>query len=1046
MSPPSVRPPERESARAAPKATVFVSDPSVEAERVAQALRTGGYLVVDVPLAMLVARVAVQRPRVILVDADADGALDAIVRMRELPESESIDVLFIGRTGHVAPQAEDELASEGSGFFTRPVDVASLVRKVDSLAEIVPKPRREGSAPPPSGGASVDAITSSAAGALAAAPAVMSMAASASAESAASTLKETRESPAAAAVDAGWSGVEDAQSLRPNSVAGVDEGAGPGAGASPAVAFAGTPQPPPSSQSMSAPGSLSGSASLPPPSIRAERPSQPPGQGAPSTPGVPGAPHSSPRLSQPPPPSLASLQAHARTTRRIASVQGTLSSELAQLLAEAEERVGAHPVVTDHMAPSPEEEIEAVLPEEILAALDEPLEEEEEEDDLGENVGGTHGRATTSGGASKQTTGASRRATTGGFSHDRNHVTSDAPPTFMRSQNPAPAPAAPLGAGTPLPEPLTVAHGSASAGGTNAPAHGPPDSAPSPAISPQATSLREPAAYGDGPATNVAGSGAAARGPSSRPPPTHLEPHGPLTSATLGSEVLVASFPGGALDAMHRAVGDDPLHAPSTSPPPMNEPTGHGGRGSSPAGAPEPSAHPPVAPPAGHAHPPHAGHAASAPVSPSAHHALATHGAPIPAALGSGPLPSSAGGGARLPSAPPTTSHQHLPPVPSSARGESAAPAPIPTVLGPGDAPLALARAIASRTTGTLAFESKEGVRRAVMREGDLVTCASGVDDESLIAFLVARGDLPRERLHLLAGRFATFGRHAGAALVAQGYLRQDQLWPVLRAHAEFILGRAILVGDGTTAIEPEPPGRLRAEPSVFGGSTGAEVFVEVVRRVIAPGDAIARMGGPASRIGEGANAALLTECALGSPELAILDRGRGQSIEAALGADADTDMGSVLYALSLLGVLETLRAVGTGTRPTAGALRVALDEPSSAEVDALDEDAIRARIRARLALVDEGDYFAVLGVPKSATGYEVRRAFLELRRAFDPARILTSPSVADLVDDVRKIVAVLEEAYEIIGDSARRERYRRAIDGVPAAPGAGAPDMSARR
>ena len=87
-----------------------------------------------------------------------------------------------------------------------------------------------------------------------------------------------------------------------------------------------------------------------------------------------------------------------------------------------------------------------------------------------------------------------------------------------------------------------------------------------------------------------------------------------------------------------------------------------------------------------------------------------------------------------------------------------------------------------------------------------------------------------------------------------------------------------------------------------------------------------------------------------------------------------------------------------------------------------------------------------MLGVPKTATGYEVRRAFLELRRAFDPARLLISPPLADLAGDVRKILAVLEEAYEILGDSARRERYRRAIDALLAGPGAGAPDMSARR
>jgi hypothetical protein len=358
----------------------------------------------------------------------------------------------------------------------------------------------------------------------------------------------------------------------------------------------------------------------------------------------------------------------------------------------------------------------------------------------------------------------------------------------------------------------------------------------------------------------------------------------------------------------------------------------------------------------------------------------------------------------------------------ASLKAESVPPPDLmPTVLGPGDAARALASAIARRVTGTLCYESKDGVRRAVLREGDLVTAASGVDDESLIAFLVARGDLPRERLQHLAGRFATFGRHAGAALVAHGYLRQDQLWNVLRAHAEWLLARALLITEGTAMIEPDPPGRLRGEPSVFGGSTGAEVLVEVVRRVVAPEEAIARLGGGASRISDGPNGALLTECALGAAEVQILERGRGQTIDDALETSRETDMASVLYALSLLGVIEVMRSIEAPRT----------DDISRADVDALDEGAIRDRVRARLALVDEGDYFAVLGVSKVATGYEIRRAFLELRRAFDPARLLT-PVVADLAPDVRKIIVVLEEAYEILKDAARRERYRRAIDASP--------------
>ena len=49
---------------------------------------------------------------------------------------------------------------------------------------------------------------------------------------------------------------------------------------------------------------------------------------------------------------------------------------------------------------------------------------------------------------------------------------------------------------------------------------------------------------------------------------------------------------------------------------------------------------------------------------------------------------------------------------------------------------------------------------------------------------------------------------------------------------------------------------------------------------------------------------------------------------------------------------------------------------------------------------------------------------------AFEPSKILT-PQLADLQSDVRKIASVLDDAYEILRDGARRERYRRAIDAI---------------
>ncbi|AUX48466.1 hypothetical protein SOCE26_100040 [Sorangium cellulosum] len=340
------------------------------------------------------------------------------------------------------------------------------------------------------------------------------------------------------------------------------------------------------------------------------------------------------------------------------------------------------------------------------------------------------------------------------------------------------------------------------------------------------------------------------------------------------------------------------------------------------------------------------------------------------------------------------------------------------TVLGPGDAPRALARAVGSRSSGALAIATDEGARRIVLHDGDLVTAGSSIPEETLLAFLVGRGDIEREVAARLTGKLPASGRHAGAALIAHGHLGQDDLWPVLRAHAEWIIGHVVLVEAGTCDLEPEPPGRLKAEPNVFGGATGAEVFVETIRRVIAPEVALRRLGGPGARLDDGVRRNLLGECALRREEEELVRTARGRTVGELVNA-AEPENASVIYALVCLEVLDVLIPPSITEAP-----------PPPVE-DPLDEEAIRQRVRARLALVEDGDYFSILGIPRDATNYEIRRAYLALRKAFEPSTLLTASTV-DLLDDVRLVIEVLDEAYEILREPHRRERYRRAIEAGP--------------
>jgi hypothetical protein len=357
------------------------------------------------------------------------------------------------------------------------------------------------------------------------------------------------------------------------------------------------------------------------------------------------------------------------------------------------------------------------------------------------------------------------------------------------------------------------------------------------------------------------------------------------------------------------------------------------------------------------------------------------------------------------------------PPVP-----ESVSHVEVPTKLGPRDAARALARIIRARYTGALALEDEHGIRRIVFREGDFVTAASSVEGESLVAFLVERGALPREVGERLGRKLPPFGRHASAALIAHGHLRQDELWPVLRAHAEWLVGRALMLQHAVASLEAEVPARLEAEPAVFGGATGAEVFVELVRRVLDPAEALERLGGGDARLTDGPATALLGEASLPEHELAFVNRAKSSTLKQVVQTAHSPDMTAVLFALTELGVLQR-------TVPSA-----APGPPARFDgrpVDQLDDAAGRARILARKALVDEGDYFALLGVRPNATAYEIRQAYVQLRHEFEPHRILTG-GTADLRDEVEQIVEVLEEAYDVLRDQVRRERYRRALEAAP--------------
>jgi hypothetical protein len=199
--------------------------------------------------------------------------------------------------------------------------------------------------------------------------------------------------------------------------------------------------------------------------------------------------------------------------------------------------------------------------------------------------------------------------------------------------------------------------------------------------------------------------------------------------------------------------------------------------------------------------------------------------------------------------------------------------------------------------------------------------------------------------------------------------------------------------------------------------------LVEIVRRAVSPEQARERMGGPHAILHKGAHPALLGECAVSDAEAEFVRSISEESVAEALQRAPNNDFAAVLYVLVELSVLARASAGRKASREP--------PEKRTRKPDRLDQAALRARILARKALSEEGDYFALLGVARNATSYDIRRAYASLRDEYDPSGILTSETV-DLRDDVELILEVLAEAFEILEDDLRRDRYRRALDASP--------------
>ncbi len=333
---------------------------------------------------------------------------------------------------------------------------------------------------------------------------------------------------------------------------------------------------------------------------------------------------------------------------------------------------------------------------------------------------------------------------------------------------------------------------------------------------------------------------------------------------------------------------------------------------------------------------------------------------------------------------------------------------------GVSDAPMILARMFAQSFTGRVHFRRENVEKIVYFDQGRPVFASSNEHNDRMGELLVREGKITASQYERCQIHVEQSGRRMGEILVDFGYLKRRELLPAVRRHVEDVLYSLFGWDDGVYQVMPEPTAsaeriRLSRHP--------ASLVLEGIRRKLGR-TTLEKVLGPPSTVLEVPDrerlGGIVNAGDLSAEERAALAAFDGNADLAHVAQVTGVDVADVLplaWGLCVLGLASARR-----TEPV-------FSDDSTALVGETDLAIDRERVRARWQLVTEADYFALLGVRRDATGFEIRRAYQAARRDFAVDAFPTDLR-RELARELEDIACVLDEAFRVLRDDRLRQTY----------------------
>jgi hypothetical protein len=298
------------------------------------------------------------------------------------------------------------------------------------------------------------------------------------------------------------------------------------------------------------------------------------------------------------------------------------------------------------------------------------------------------------------------------------------------------------------------------------------------------------------------------------------------------------------------------------------------------------------------------------------------------------------------------------------------------------------------------------GSRSLWLKKGQIVAAASTFEREGLVDRARRDGLIDaRQEAELRPLRPATLKEQL-EALKARGYIRDVEAVPLVQRCAEQVALAALSEDDSQYRLQDDAPGWDVTQVTIPRATL--PLLAEALRRAVPVDALLARLGG-GDAVPVGTDAELeLRALGFSDRERRLLAKVDGEATVEAL------CLASGLKSDHAFRALEVARLLGV----------IELRPPQTPAVK-VDPELDSRRLEAKYDEVVEGDYFSILGLPRTAGADEVQSAWQRLSNEFHPLRFSGHPDPV-LQQRAQVVFNLLEEAARALEDDRRRSEYAR--------------------